>query len=81
VRLRRFGSEAWEDIPHRIEASMGRGIGLAEMAEAIRADRPHRASGELGYHVLDVLLSLEEATRSGGTESVSSRVPRPVASI
>jgi predicted dehydrogenase len=77
VRLRRFGSEAWEDIPHRIEASMGRGIGLAEMAEAIRADRPHRASGELGFHVLEVLLAIEEATRSGRVETIASRVERP----
>ena len=38
-----------------------RGTGVLEMARAIRADRPHRASGELAYHVLDTMISIEEA--------------------
>ena len=32
-----------------------RSLGLADMAAAIRADRPHRASGELALHVLEVM--------------------------
>ena len=39
----------------------------------------HRASGELAYHVLDVLLALEAATTSGRTETIASRVERPAA--
>jgi len=34
---------------------------LADMASAIREDRPHRASGELAFHVLDVMAAFEEA--------------------
>lgn len=77
VRHRRLGSDTWEDVPHRFDTTMGRGVGLAEMVDAIRADRPHRASGELAFHVLDVLLALQEATSSGRTESVGSRTTRP----
>lgn len=77
VLHRRFESETWEDVPHRFDATMGRGVGLADMVDAIRADRPHRATGELAYHVLDVLLTLQEATTSGRTELVSSRTNRP----
>ncbi|HET9083129.1 MAG TPA: Gfo/Idh/MocA family oxidoreductase [Candidatus Limnocylindrales bacterium] len=79
VRLRALGSETWEDIPLRFPSDVERGIGLADMVDAIADGRPHRASGELAYHVLDVLLSLEEATRTGRTESVASRVDRPAA--
>ena len=77
VRLRRLGSDAWDDIPSRFPTDVERGIGLADMVDAIRSGRPHRASGELAYHVLDVLLALEEATTTGRTEAISSRVERP----
>jgi predicted dehydrogenase len=77
IRIRRLGSEAWEDIPLRFPANVERGIGLADMIDAIRSGRPHRASGELAYHVLDVMLALEEATTSGRTERIASGVERP----
>lgn len=32
-----------------------RGIGLVDMAEAIREGRPHRASGELALHALEIM--------------------------
>ncbi|HZR53457.1 MAG TPA: hypothetical protein VFB06_28620 [Streptosporangiaceae bacterium] len=40
--------------------SRHRGVGVPEMARAIRAGQPPRASGELAYHVLDVMLAIEE---------------------
>ena len=39
----------------------GRGLGVLDMARAIRDDRPHVATGRFGYHVLDTLLA-----RGGG---------------
>ena len=79
VRFRALGAEVWEDIPLRFPSNVQRGIGLADMIDAIYTGRPHRASGELAYHVLDVLLSLEEATTTSRTEKVASRVDRPAA--
>lgn len=49
-----------------------RGIGVVEMAEAIRAGRKPRASGALAYHALDVMLAIEESADSGQTVAVSS---------
>ncbi|GAA4478396.1 Gfo/Idh/MocA family oxidoreductase [Microbacterium panaciterrae] len=68
------GSEpAWEVVaPVGIEA--GRGLGVLDMARAIRAGVPHIATGELGYHVFDTLLSLEEAVSSGAFVEVQSTV-------
>ena len=77
VRYRALGAESWETITPRFDTTVGRGVGLADMIDAIRSGRPHAASGELAFHVLDVLLALEEATVSGRTEAVASRVQRP----
>ena len=77
VGYRSVGAETWEDVPLRFDGSVGRGVGLADMIDAIRAGRPHRASGELAFHVLDVLLALEEATTSSRTVAVDSRTTRP----
>lgn len=77
VRYRAVGTEEWETVTPRFDTTVGRGIGLADMVEAIRSDRPHLATGDLAFHVLDVLLALEEATMSARTEAVASRVERP----
>ncbi|HLZ10715.1 MAG TPA: Gfo/Idh/MocA family oxidoreductase, partial [Chloroflexota bacterium] len=55
VRLRRPGAREWEDVPlTHGNVVNSRGIGPADLALAIRSNRPHRASGELAFHVLDV---------------------------
>ena len=53
-----------------------RGTGVLEMARAIRADRPHRASGELAYHVLDTMISIEEAITTSSFVPVQSTFER-----
>ncbi|QEA27711.1 MULTISPECIES: Gfo/Idh/MocA family protein [Microbacterium] len=51
--------EQTELVPPGVERE--RGIGVVEMAEAIRADREPRASGALAYHVLDAMIAIEES--------------------
>jgi predicted dehydrogenase len=51
-----------------------RGIGVLELARAVRAGQPERASGELGEHVLDVMISTIEAAERGGPVDVASTV-------
>ena len=53
-----------------------RGVGVADMAHAVRGGRPHRCSAELAYHVLDVMVALEE-TSERRYRDVQSRVTRP----
>ncbi|WP_223628265.1 Gfo/Idh/MocA family protein [Microbacterium sp. EST19A] len=50
----------------------GRGVGLLDMARSIAAGRAHVATGEFGYHVLDTLLSIEEAAESRRFVAVES---------
>ena len=52
----------------------GRGLGLLDMARSIRAGRPHIATGQFGYHVLDTLLAVEEAVESRQFTPVQSTV-------
>ena len=57
--------------------SRSRGLGVADMVYALRSGRPHRASGELTCHVLDVMLSIEESSESGRHISLESTCTRP----
>jgi len=53
---------------------VGRGLGALDMARAIRSGRPHRATGELGYHVLDTMVSAQESAARGEFVTVESTV-------
>jgi predicted dehydrogenase len=52
----------------------GRGLGVLDMARAIRSGEPHIATGDLGYHVLDAMVSIEESVQSGSFVDVASTV-------
>ena len=54
-----------------------RSLGLADMAQAIETGRAHRASGELAYHVLDVMCAIVESAADGNAKLVESSCTRP----
>lgn len=60
-------------------AENARGVGVLDMAQAIAEDRPHRASGDLALHVLEVMLSVEAASEAGRHIQPESTVERPAA--
>ncbi len=64
IKIRRRGGEDWETLT-TTEATAQRGTGVLEMARAIRADRPHRASGALAFHVVDVMASITDSIDTG----------------
>ena len=53
---------------------VGRGPGVLDMVRAIAEDRPHIASGGLGLHVLDILLSAQTSAADGRFVTVDSTV-------
>jgi predicted dehydrogenase len=63
----------WRTVPP-VGIEAGRGLGVLDMARAIRAGVPHIATGELGYHVLDTMVSIDEAVSSRETVQVESTV-------
>ncbi|MBL8028326.1 MAG: Gfo/Idh/MocA family oxidoreductase, partial [Fibrobacteres bacterium] len=79
VRITRNGKE-WFDVPltHGYTEN-SRSIGVADMASAIASRRPHRANGELAYHVLDIMEASAEASIKGKSIILSSTCERPAA--
>jgi len=78
VRLWRSDEGAWTEVPlsHPYTGN-SRGIGLADMAQALRSGRPHRASGELGMHVLEVIHAFLDSSERGEHVAVESTFERP----
>jgi predicted dehydrogenase len=58
-------------------STYGRGSGVVDLARSIRAGVPEQASGELAYHVLDVMVSIAEAADAKRPVDVRSTVPQP----
>ncbi|UCG23252.1 MAG: Gfo/Idh/MocA family oxidoreductase [Chloroflexota bacterium] len=79
VRLRRPGDDDWRDMPLSHSDAVRRGVGVADMAYAIKFGRQHRASGDMAYHVLDVMQAVEESSTGDHHIMVESDCPRPKA--
>lgn len=80
VRLRQPGDESWKELPlSHGYADNSRGVGVADMACALRSGRKHRASGDLAYHVLEIMHAFHEAANTGKHVDIKSTVERPAA--
>ena len=78
VRVKRMDAEEWAEIPltHGY-AENSRGLGVADMAYGLRTGRPHRASGEMAYHVLDLMHAFNDASEKGRHIRLKSKCKRP----
>ena len=78
VGILHANSEDWKEIPltHGY-TDQSRSLGVADMAKAIKTGRPHRANGEMAYHVLDIMHSFHEASREGRHIEVESTCELP----
>lgn len=78
VYIQRMGASERSEVPltHGYSEN-SRGMGVADMAYALRSARPHRCSGELAYHVLDVMHSFQDASDGGRHADVESTCSRP----
>jgi predicted dehydrogenase len=80
VRVRKAGDAEWESLPATGAYSQNsRGVGVLDMAYALRRGRSARAHGGLAFHVLDIMQSTLEAAETGKTVTLESGVPRPAA--
>jgi predicted dehydrogenase len=78
VRIRRANLHDWTEYnrthPYR-EGS--RGVGVADMALAIRTNRPHRANESIAMHALDIMQAVHDAAASGQYVTLASTCDRP----
>lgn len=78
LRLRGSDDDEWRDVPLAFGyVENDRGLGLADLAHALRSGRAHRASGELAMHVLDTMHGLLDAANEGRHVELTSWCARP----
>ncbi|MCO4317111.1 Gfo/Idh/MocA family oxidoreductase [Phyllobacterium sp. 21LDTY02-6] len=75
--LKKGGTFENRDTQHPYSDGNYRSLGVADMAHAIRSNRPHRASGSLALHVLEVMEAFERASQSGQATMISTTTERP----
>ncbi len=78
VKVAKAGSWDWNEVAvTRPYAENSRGLGVGEIARGLQTGRPHRASGELAYHVLDIIHAIHDASREGRHVTLESTCERP----
>lgn len=78
VRVMRRGAEGFTEVPlTHAYATQSRGLGVAEMVDAIRQGRPPRASGALGLHVLAAMEALHQSAATQTFVPVLPACDRP----
>ncbi|MBU8914105.1 MAG: Gfo/Idh/MocA family oxidoreductase [Spirochaetales bacterium] len=78
VKVKRFNHDEWHTIPlthGHVENS--RGLGIAEAADAIRHQRPQRASSDLTHHVLEIMHGIHIAAEAGRRYDLKTPGVRP----
>ena len=88
ARWRRHGELSWRRVTEAHQSSVRgpnlRGLGVEDLAQAIRYGRTPRAAADVAHHVVEIIetLSRTEPTgdRVGGRLQTACRKPRPVGS-
>lgn len=78
IFIRDEDDKEWHAVPIEFPYTTNmRGLGVADMARGIRENRPHRASGEMTYHVVDVMRALLKSAEEGKQVRLKSECERP----
>jgi predicted dehydrogenase len=78
VRMWHDNGPEWREMPLANEfIENWRGLGVADLALALRDQRQHRANGDLAYHVLDIMHAVHDASREGRHIELTSTCERP----
>jgi predicted dehydrogenase len=75
-RLRRAGETEWTVMPET-GCAAGRGMGVLDLARAVRTGRPHRAGGAAALHVVDVMTAIIDSAQRSEFVTVSSDLALP----
>jgi len=76
VRVYRPDEKEWRHVPLAYPAN-ARMIGVTDMVSAIHHARPHRASGALSFHVLEIMKSFEASSAEGKRIELASTTDQP----
>ena len=79
MRVWQAATGEWRDLQLEGRADIQRGVGVVDMARSIASGEPHRASGELAAHVVELMAAFEIASGSQQHVPIQSRPAAPVA--
>lgn len=80
VLIRRKDAGNWSEMPlTHLYSENSRGLGVADMARALKSGGMNRANGNLAYHVLDIMHGIHDAAREGRHINLESTCERPEA--
>lgn len=79
VLVRRHDEATWREVPQQHALGIGRGTGAADMAAAIISGRPHRASGTLAAHVVDIMQAFADSSDGAHHVQLTTTAARPAA--
>ncbi len=78
VKIMTPDTNGWQNVPLCFGyQDNSRGVGLADMAQALEQGRINRPSGNLGFHVLDIMQSLHESADQGKRLVLTSTCEKP----
>ncbi|MEQ4722014.1 Gfo/Idh/MocA family oxidoreductase [Nonomuraea sp. B19D2] len=66
----------WRELPVS-GTTAGRGIGVLDLARSLRSGTPHRASGELAFHVLELMSAISESGERSEFRPIMSTTTSP----
>ncbi len=78
VKLLKAGEKEWREVEiSRPYTANSRGLGVADMAHALHDGRPHRASGEMAFHVLEIMSAIHTSAAQNQHVTLESSCERP----
>lgn len=75
--LQKGGNEPVEFPLSHPYSENSRGIGVADMAWALRTGRQPRLSAEMGYHSLEIINAIAECTKDNSVKILNTKFERP----
>jgi predicted dehydrogenase len=77
VRVWEVKTGEWRELALAGRADIQRGVGVVDMARSISSGEPHRASGELAAHVVELMAAFEIASGSQQHVPIQSHPAAP----
>ena len=78
VKIRTYFEDEFKNVPlTHIYSENSRGIGVADMADAIQKNRKNLASGELACHVLEIMHAFHESSEKKAFIDLKTDCERP----
>lgn len=76
LQVRGVKDDDWRELPVT-GPTAGRGLGVLDMARALRTGAPHRASGAMALHVLETMAGIIDSAERGEFRTIQSTAPLP----